>query len=167
MADFVQKSVTKSSGRTLTTKWDTIVNFGTLMQSIITNNPWGCTSYASAGETLAGVRQTSGYYAGKVVYTNTSGKQVGSITVKGPDSTAFSTGIATVLAATAITEVMGGTPSHDSSEDSFNCALTCHDPNGEVYKVTFTRDSVSVSGYEADSILTTIETWADSQPALA
>jgi len=59
------------------------------MQSIITNNPWGCTSYASAGETLAGIRQTSGYYAGKVVYTNTSGKQVGSITVKGPDSTAF------------------------------------------------------------------------------
>jgi hypothetical protein len=45
MADFVQKSVTKSSDRTLTTKWDTIVNFGTMIQSIITNQAGHNTSW--------------------------------------------------------------------------------------------------------------------------
>lgn len=59
---------------------------------------------------------------------------------------------------------MGGTPSPDSSEDAFNAVLKCHHSNGELYNVTFKRDGITVSSYEADAIVTTIETWADTIP---
>ena len=75
--------------------------------------------------------------------------------------------MSTIIAATAINTAMGGTPSHDSSGDSFSCTLKCHHSNGENYSITFKRDSIVVSSYEADAILTTIETWADTVAILA
>lgn len=167
MADFVTKSVTKSAVREFAAQIDTMVNYGALIQSILTDNPWNCTSYQSAGETIPAVKEGRAYVSGKVVYSNDEGKQVGYITVQGPDSTAFSTGIATILASEAITTAMGGIPSHDSSEDKFSTTLSCHDTSGEVYSVMITRSRMTVSGYEADSILAAIETWADTKPLLA
>jgi len=38
--------------------------------------------------------------------------------------------------------------------------------SSEIYYVTFSRDSVRISSYQDDSIRSTIETWADSVPAL-
>jgi len=46
-------------------------------------------------------------------------------------------------------------------------SVKCHAANGEFYNVTFKRDKVTLSSYEDDAILDTIETWADSVPALA
>ena len=43
----------------------------------------------------------------------------------------------------------------------------CHDANSEIYYVTFSRDTVRITSYQNDSIRTTVETWADSVPALA
>lgn len=57
---------------------------------------------------------------------------------------------------------MGGTGSHDSSEDGCSVTLKCHTDTGELYNVGFKREKVTVSSDEADSILTTIETWADT-----
>jgi hypothetical protein len=167
MADFTTKSVTKSAERILTTPIDTVANFLALVQDLIDNNPWGCVSYTSNGATVAGVVRGSEYYSGKVVYENTEAKTVGQISVRAPTSAAFSTDISTIIATTAISTAMGGTASHDSSEDTFSCTLKCHASNGENYNVTFKRDSVSVSGYEADSILTVIESWADTVALLA
>lgn len=53
---------------------------------------------------------------------------------------------------------MGGSPSHDSLEDAFSCTFKCHDANGEFYTVCINRDSLTVSSYEANAIVTTIET---------
>jgi hypothetical protein len=39
--------------------------------------------------------------------------------------------------------------------------------NGEIYSVTFKRDSVTLSSYEADSIRTGLENWADAIGILA
>jgi hypothetical protein len=167
MADFTQKSVTKSAERKLTTPIDTVANFLALVQDVIDNNPWGCTSYTSNGAPIAGVVRGSESYSGKIVYENTEAKTVGQISVRAPTSAAFSTDVSTILATTAINTAMGGTPSHDSSEDSFSCSLKCHAANDEHYSVTFKRDSVVVSSYEADSILTGIETWADTVAILA
>ena len=50
-----------------------------------------------------------------------------------PTSSVFSTNVSTIIAATAINTAMGGTPSHDSSEDSFSCVLKCHGSNGDIY----------------------------------
>ena len=62
---------------------------------------------------------------------------------------------------------MGGTPSHDSSEDGFSVTLKCHHSNGENFSVTLKRDSVTVSSYEADAIRTGLESWADTVAILA
>jgi hypothetical protein len=42
-----------------------------------------------------------------------------------------------------------------------------HASSGENYNITFKRDSVTVSGYETDSTLTGIETWAETVVILA
>ncbi len=167
MADFTTKSVTKSAERKLTAPIDTVANFLALVQDVIDNNPWGCTSYTSNGATVAAVVRGSEHYSGKIVYENAEAKTVGQISVRAPTSASFSTDVSTIIATTAINTAMGGTPSHDSSEDTFSCAIKCHSANDEIYTVTFRRDSVVVSGYEADSILTGIESWADNVPLLA
>lgn len=73
----------------------------------------------------------------------------------------------TILANTALATAMGGTASHDSSEDSFTVTLKGHTASGVLFNVRFTRETITVSSYEADAILTTIETWADTVPDLA
>lgn len=167
MSDFVAKTVSKSATRELTTPITSLVAYNTLIHSILTDNPWACNSYTSGGETLAGVRQTASAISGSVIYTDTDEKQIGSVRVTGPTSTAFSIGISETLTNSDLTDAMGGTPSHKSADDNFSTTLTCHDSNGEVYKVTIARDKVTVSGYVDDSILTRIETWADAQEILA
>ncbi|WP_281269804.1 hypothetical protein [Methanospirillum lacunae] len=42
-----------------------------------------------------------------------------------------------INATTALNTVMGGTPSHDSSEDGFNCTINVHHSNGELFSVRF------------------------------
>jgi hypothetical protein len=106
---------------------------------VIENNPWGCTSHTSNNHTVAGVVRGSEHYTGKIVYENAEAKTVGQISVKAPTSAAFSIDISTIVATTAINTAMGGTPSHDRYEDSYNCALKCLNTNGEIFTVTFMR----------------------------
>ncbi|QXO93739.1 hypothetical protein KSK55_10280 [Methanospirillum purgamenti] len=167
MADFVQKSTVKSAGRKLSTPLASKTVLNTIIGNILVDNPWSCTSYVSGGETLPAVQKTSEAYSGKVIYENTQGKAVGTITVKAPTSGAFDTDMTTILANTAFETAMGGTASHDSSEDSFTVTLKGHTASGELFNVRFTREAITVSSYEADAILTTIETWADTVPDLA
>ncbi|MDD1724358.1 MAG: hypothetical protein LUQ07_04430 [Methanospirillum sp.] len=167
MADFTSKGVVKSAERKLTTPIDTVANFLALIQDIIENTPWGCTSYESSGVTIAPVVRGTEYYSGKIVYENAEAKTVGQISVKAPTSAAFATDVSTILGTAAIGTAMGGTPSHDSSGDSFSYTLKCHASNGETYNVAFKRDSVTVSSYTADTVLTSIETWADTFAILA
>jgi hypothetical protein len=146
MADFTQKSVTKSAERKLTTPIETVATFLALIQDVIDNNPWGCVSYTSSGATVAGVVRGSESYSGKVVYENAQAKTVGQIS----DGSDFRSDVSTIMAATAINTAMGGTPGYDSSGNSFSCTLKCHTSNGENYSVTFRRDSITLSSYEAD-----------------
>ncbi|MDX8548972.1 hypothetical protein KHC33_15260 [Methanospirillum sp. J.3.6.1-F.2.7.3] len=167
MADFISKSTVKSAERTLATPFASKTAMNTIIGDILADNPWGCTPYNSGGETLPAVQKSSEYYTGTVIYENNEGKQVGRISIRAPNSGSFDTTIATILANTAIETAMGGTTSHDSSEDGFSVTLKCHTDSGELYNVGFKRDKISVSSYEADSILAAIETWADTLPALA
>ena len=58
-------------------------------------------------------------------------------------------------------------PGYALDDDSFAASLRCHDPNGEVYTVVFTRDWVTILSYEDDGVRGKVETWADTVPALA
>jgi len=72
-----------------------------------------------------------------------------------------------ILADAEMTAAMGGDPVNDQERESYSVALRCHDPSGETYSVTFTRDQIRVSSYSDDAIVAVIEAWADTVPALA
>jgi hypothetical protein len=55
----------------------------------------------------------------------------------------------------------------DTENESFSATLRCHDANGELYNLTFTRDRVTLQSYSDDAIRTNVETWADTVAALA
>ncbi len=79
----------------------------------------------------------------------------------------FDSGAAVLMAAADLTSAHTGTPAHDPADDSFSTTVRCHDPNGELYNVTFSRDRVTVQSYSDNAILAKVETWADTVPALA
>ena len=158
MADFVSKSITKSAERKLTTPIDTVANFLALVQDIIDNNPWGCTSYESAGKTVAGVVRGTEYYTGKVLYENAEAKTVGQISDV-TDLFSIQYRCERHYTTTEINATIGRTPGYDSSEDSFSYVLKCHGSNGRYRHVCMIH---WWSYYELDATLTGIEAWADT-----
>ena len=118
--------------------------------------------YVSNGATIDGCLKGTERYAGKGVYENALAKTVGQISVTANTSAGFNTDISTILGTAALNTAMGGTPSHDSSENGFSVHITCNHPSGQKYTVTVKRDSITVSSYEADAIVTAIETRTDA-----
>ncbi len=167
MADFINTATTKTAVRDLATPIANLTTFSSLVQDILDNNPWGCTSYESAGQTLPAIVKTRESYTGRVVYEDAEAKTIGQISVRAPGVTGFNTSISNVLANAALTTAIGGSPSHDSSEEKFSCTLKCHASNGELFLVSLSRDKIRLSSYEADTIRTSLDTWADSVGILA
>jgi hypothetical protein len=75
---------------------------------------------------------------------------------------AVNTAVTQITGNATITGAMGTgvSASRDSSEDTFSKTLKCHASNGMFLSPI--QDSVSLASYEADSIRTMLETWADS-----
>jgi hypothetical protein len=167
MADFTQNTNVKSAVRKLAEPIADINAFNTIVQSVITTNPFGCVSYMSAGINHPPVEKTRESYTAKFVYQDNLAKKVGSSAESYNTLAGFNAGIPAVLANTANNTAHGGSPVHDTAADSFSATLKCHDPNGELYVVNFSRQQVTISSYEDDAIRTVIETWADGVPALS
>jgi len=166
MADFIQSTNVKSAVRKLTDKINDINTFNTIVQSVITNNPFGCVSYMSSGYNHQPVEKTHESYVAKFVYKDPDEKTVGSTAESYSTLAGFNAGISAVIANTANNTAHAGTPIRDTNNDNYSATLKCHDPSGEMYFVNFSRQQVTVSSYQNDSILTRIETWADGVTAL-
>ena len=166
MTDFTQSTNVKSAARKLAEPIADISAFNAIVQSVILNNPFGCVSYMGSGASHPPVEKTREAYTAKIVYQDEDAKIVG----RGADTynsiAGFNAGIAAILANTANTTAHGGTPAHNADGDSYSATLRCHDPNGELFYVNFSRQQVTISSYEDDGIRTRIETWSDSVPAL-
>lgn len=167
MADFVQSANVKSAVRTLAAPIADVTAFNTIVQSVIADNPFACVAYMTAGETHPAVEKTKEAYTAKLVYQDTDAKTVGTGNHRFHSIAGFNAGVTALLAATAITTAHGGTAAHDTDGDAFSVTLKCHDANGEIYMVNFSRDRVTISSYEDDAIRTRVETWADTVAALA
>lgn len=167
MADFTQKTNIKSAVRKLATPIADISAFNSLIQSVITNNPFGCISHMTAGVNHPPVEKSRETYSAKFVYQDGNAKSVGSTSESYNSVAGYTAGIAAVLANTANNTAHAGSPVHDAQNDTFSATLRCQDPNGELYFVNTSRRQVTISSYEDDAIRTRIETWADSVTALA
>ena len=166
MADFTLSTTNKTSVRKLAAPIADAAAFNGIIQDILTNNPWGCTSWEGAGESHDPVEKASEAYTARVMYENALGRVVGTAAARAPTLAGFTAAKTEILGNTALETAIGGSPVADPDSETYACRLRCHAANGEVYSVAFTRTSVRVSSYEDDAVLATVETWADSVPAL-
>jgi len=167
MADFVEKSVTKTAVRALSSPIADAAALNTIVNTLIAANPLGCTAYEVGGVTMDPVAKTREAYSARIAYENSEARTVGVISARAPSASAFETVKSTILANTALATAMGGDPVNLSEREGYSVTVRCHDPSGEVYFLTFTRDQVRISSYSDDSIVTVVEQWADTVPALA
>ena len=167
MADFVQKTNVKTAVRELATPIADAAAFDTIVQSVITGNPFGCVSYTEGGVTHDPVEKTREAYTVKIVYQDSLAKTVGTDSCRFGSIAGFSAGAAALLASAPLAAAHAGTPVRDLGGETFSATLNCRDPNGELYMVTLGRSRVSLTSYSDDAIFTKVETWADTVPALA
>jgi hypothetical protein len=167
MADFVQKNVTKTAVRELATPIADVSTFDSIVQSVITGNPFGCVAYTEGGVAHQPVEKTKETYVAKVVYQDALAKTIGKESGSFNTIAGLNAGATAILGNAALTAAHGGTPVRDPANETFSATLKCRDPNGEIYMVTFKRDTVSLTSYSDDAIQTKLETWADSVAALA
>jgi len=167
MADFIQKTTVKSAVRALANPVADVATFNTIVQSVITTNPFACTAYESAGVSHQPVEKTKESYTAKIVYQDSDAKTVGTESGRYTTIAGFNAGAAAILADTDLTTAHGGDPVRDIANETYSAVLKCHDANGEIYIVTFSRESVSLTSYSDDAIRTKLETWADTVAALA
>ena len=167
MADFVQSNETKNAVRNLAAPISDVTTFDGIVQSVITTNPFECVDYMTAGTNHPGVEKTREAYTVRVVYQDTEAATAGLGTHRFNSVAGYTAGAAALMAATDLTAAHAGTPAHDPADDSFTTTVRCHDANGELYNVTFSRNRVTVTSYSDDAILAKVETWADTVPELA
>lgn len=167
MADFVQNTNVKSAVRPLAAPIADVTTFNTIVESLITTNPFGCVPYMTSGENHTGVEKVREAYTLRIVFQDTDAKIVGSLSDKYTTVDGLSAGATALLADTALIAAHQGTPARDTDRETYSATLKCHDENGEIYNVTLSRDKVTISSYEDDAILAKVETWADSVAALA
>lgn len=167
MGDFIQNSAVKTSVRTLAAPIEDVTAFAVIVNNVIATNPFACASYISAGVTHAPVEKTKETYTVKIIFQDTDAKTVGTCTDRFDTVAGFNAGASALLADTALATAHRGAPARDSDAETYSATVKCHDPNGELYLVTFTRDKVAVTSYEDDAILAKVETWADTVPELA
>ena len=167
MADFVQSSQSKNAVRELASPIADVAAFNLIVQSVITDNPFACVSYMTAGETHDPVEKTRESYTAKLVYEDVDAKSIGTASHRFNTMAGFNAGVTALLAATAVSTAHAGTALHDAENDTFAATLTCHDANGELYMLNFSRTRVTLTSYSDEAIRTSVETWADTVAALA
>ena len=79
-------------------------------------------------------------YTVKVVYQDSDAKAVGNLSDKFSTIAGFNAGAAAILANAALSTAHGGTRSATPIRKSYSATLKCHDANGELYMVNFSRD---------------------------
>ena len=167
MADFIETSNTKTATRELASPVADAATFQGIIQSVIDNNPFSCVDYIQNSTSHTGVEVNRESYTAKFVFEDNAAEKVGSLSIKCPSVSAMNGAIGAILAYADLAAAIGGEPVRDAENDTFSCQLKCHDANGEIYYVTFSRETVRVSSYQDDAILSVVETWADTVTELA
>ena len=167
MADFVQSSETKSAIRELASPIEDVTTFNSIVQSVITDNPFACVSYMTAGVTHDPVEKIRESYTVKLIYQDAEAKTVGTLSDKYLTIAGFNAGATALLASAPVAAAHGGTAVRDTDNETYSATIRCHDANGELFNITFSRGRLSLTSYSDEAIRTKVETWADTVAALA
>jgi len=167
MADFTTSNTTKSAVRKLATPLADVTAFDNLVQGVVTNNPFQCVKYNSGGVDHPPVERSKQGYTVRVIYQDSDAKTIALITIRAPTIAAFTASANQIVANTALATALGGTPVRDSANEKFAATLRCHDANGEIYFVNFSREQVTLTSFSDEAIRSRVETWADTVAALS
>jgi hypothetical protein len=167
MADFIEIAVTKTAIRELTSPIADATAFKAIIDAVIQDNPWGCTDYVESNMTVPGIFRNRQAYSQRVLYQDSDGGRAGTVTVKGATIEGTDAATAEIFGDAVVANALVGEPVREAAPATFSCKLRCHDPSGEVYFVTFSRDAVRITSYQDDAILEKVDAWADAVPALA
>jgi hypothetical protein len=166
MADFTPNTTTKSAIRRLAVPLADVTAFDSIVQGVITNNPFQCVGYPLAGVNHPPVERTRQGYTTRIVYQDADAKTVAVITARAATIAGFTSVANQLLADAAIATALGGTPVRDSGNEKYTSTLKCHDANGEDYFLNFSREQVTLTSFTDDAIQSRVETWADTVAAL-
>ena len=166
MADFTTSTTTKTAIRPLAEPLADVTAFGNLVQGVIATNPFQCVTYNAKGVNHAPVEKTIETYTARIIYQDPDAVLVGIITIRAPTIAAFTAVANHIIADAAIATAIGGTAVRVSDNEKYTATLKCHDQNGEIYFVDFSRSQVRLSSYSDDAIKSKVETWADTVAAL-
>jgi hypothetical protein len=167
MGDFTQTNVAKSAVRELAVPIADVTSFTTLIQDILTTNPFSCTAYEVSGVAQDPVSKSRENYTARILYENDEARTVGYVTARAESIAGFNAAKTAILADTDLATAIGGDAVNSADDERYSVTLKCHDANGEIYYVAFSREQITVSSYADDAILARVETWADTKPALA
>lgn len=167
MADFTTSTTTKSAVRKLAAPLADVTAFDNLVQGVITNNPFQCVAYNAQGVNHNPVERSRQGYTVRVVYQDSDAKTIAVTAVRAPTIASFTSIASLIVADTAMATALGGTPIRDLANEKFAASLKCHDANGEIYFVNFSRDQVTLTSFSDEAIRSRVETWADTVAALA
>ena len=167
MADFTTSNTTKSAVRKLGEPLADVTAFDTIVQGVITTNPFQCVSYNASGVNHPPVEKSRQGYTARVFYQDAEAKTIALITARAPTIASFTSVANHIVADTVITTAIGGSPVRDLDNEKYTATLRCRDANGELYYVNFSRDQVTLTSYSDEAIRSRVETWADTVAALA
>ena len=121
----------------------------------------------TAGVTHDPVEKTRESYTVKLVYQDGDAKTVGTLSDKYSTIAGFNAGATALLASVPVATAHGGTAVRDTDNETYSATIRCHDANGELFTITFSRGRLSLTSYSDEAIRTKVETWADTVAALA
>ncbi len=140
MADFVQNTNIKSAVRVFAEPIADVAAFNTIVQSVITGNPFACVAYMVGSTSHLPVEMARESYTARIVYEDADAKNVGNESGRYNSVAGFTAGAAAVIASAANNTAHAGTPTRDLAHDSYSATLRCRDPNGELFSLTFSPD---------------------------
>lgn len=164
---FRQRAGTKSAVCRLEKPFTDIIAFEAVVRSLVLKNPLGCTSYMRAKRNHPPVEIVREMYTSKFVYLNAAGKQIGRGLDMYDSVEGYQNGIAAVISNMANIASHRGKVKHLPGADLFSVTLKCHDPGGELYFVSISRNRVTLSSYSDDTIRKRVENWTAGVPELA
>ena len=167
MPDFRVRPGTKSALRRLRNPIADIAAFDTIVQSLIRENPLGCTPWYSRRKNHPPVEKLREMFTAKFEYRHGTQKRIGTGIDMYDSVEGYETGIASVISNMANIASHRGKVRHRKDADLFSVMLRCHDSHGEIYYLNIARDRITLSSYSSDEIRKRVEQWADSVPALA
>ncbi len=150
-SNFTETSISRNAKREYT-PISTLETFTTAVQKFVDDTTMSFTKKEAGAAT----------YKAKIVYFDVDGNEKGYVNYYAEDTTTYED-MTTYLKENAAEVAAGvdGVGTRNSADDTWSVKYSCA-IGEDTFSVTITREYMLISGFEQDTTLSAIETWADT-----